>query len=89
MDGHDLDRVVAGLDVGERVELGDLFRERGEVDAAGVFQLLQLVEVGVGVLELGAAARAGGAAEGEPPRRVKSSPPTTTGRPSILPKPIT
>src|SRR6185295_249360 len=65
--GHDLDRVLPGLDVGKRPELAvDLVLERREVDAACLLQPLELVEEDFGVLELGGAARAGRAAEGEP-----------------------
>src|SRR5258706_3384468 len=67
VDGHDLDRVLRRLDVGLGVEAAvDLVLERGEVDLARLFQAIELVEEDLGVLEVGLALDARGAAEREP-----------------------
>src|SRR5882762_2784858 len=67
MDGHDLDRVLRRLYVGLGVEAAvDLVLERGEIDLARLFQALELVEEDLGVLEVGLALDARGAAEREP-----------------------
>ena len=67
MDGHDLDRLGAGLDVGLGVELGEARGERAEVfELARGLEPLELVEEDLGVLEVGAVLDAGRAAEREP-----------------------
>ena len=67
MDGHDFDRFGTGLDVGLGVELGQAVGQRAEVfQLACVFEALELVEVDLGVGEVGAVGKARRAAEREP-----------------------
>src|SRR6185369_13897433 len=67
VDRHDLQVVVGGLQVGQRVKLVQALVERGEVlELARALEALQLVEVDLGVLEVGRARDAGRAAKREP-----------------------
>src|SRR6185369_604781 len=67
VDRHDLEIVVARLEVGQRVELPQAFVQRREVlQAARALEALELVEIDLGVLEVGRARHAGRAAERKP-----------------------
>src|SRR5262249_44299922 len=67
VDGHDREVVLGRLEVGQGRELAQALVERGEgLELAGALEALELVEVDLGVLEVGGARDTGRTAEREP-----------------------
>jgi len=67
VDGHDLDRILAGIHVGQRVKVLDAGCQRGEIgQLARLFQAFEFIQENLRILEVGGVLDASRPTQGEP-----------------------